>query len=90
MTESDHFTKDKDLIEEVRHRLEVGFDIHSEVLGDGKLGIEEFNGYIDDNERYEDIESLGDSICNWLRKRFDNDFSFDILSQGYELVVQII
>lgn len=90
MTESDQFTKDKDLINNIRHKLEVEFDIHSDILEDNKIGIEEFNGYIDDDEKYEDIEALGNSICNCLRERFDNDFDYSLLESGYELAIQVI
>ena len=90
MTESDQHTNDKELMSDIKKKLRNKFNIRTEYIGDGKLGIEEFNGYIDSEEHYEDIESLGDSICNWLRIKFDNDFDYSLLESGYELTIQVI
>ena len=90
MTEEDQFTKDKELINTIRQALREGFDIETEYIGDGKLGIEEFNGYINSEEHYEDIEGLAENIVEWLRQRFDNDFDYELLSQGYELTIIVL
>lgn len=90
MTENDQITKDKELIEDIRGKLRSKFKIETEYIGDSKLGIEEFNGYIDTEIKYEDMESLGENLCDWLRIRFDDDFTYEVLSEGYELVLQVI
>ena len=90
MTEDCQHTNDKELINTIRQALREGFDIETEYIGEGKIGIEEFNGYINSDDKYEDIESLGDSICNWLSNRFDNDFDYSLLESGYELIIFII
>ena len=90
MTEECQATKDKLLIEEIQGELRSKFNIETEYIGDGKLGIEEFNGYINTEIKYEGIKSLGESLCDWLRIRFDNDFDYEVLSEGYELTIEII
>lgn len=90
MTEEDQITKEELLIEDIRGKLRNKFKLETEYIGDGKLGIEEFNGYINTEIKYENIESLGESLCDWLRIRFDNDFDYELLSYGHELVLEII
>ena len=70
--------------------LKNKFDLHSEVIGDNKLGIEEFNGYIDSEKQFEIIEDLAENLCGWLRKRHDNDFDYELLSEGYELTIIVL
>lgn len=90
MTEECQHTKEETIINKIREELRRKFDIETEYIGDGKLGIEEFNGYINTENKYEDIEGLGESLCDWLRIRFDNDFTYEVLVDGYELILQVI
>ena len=90
MTEEDQFTKDKELINTIRQGLREEFDIESEYVGDSRIGISEFDGYINSDEHYEDIEGLAESLCDWLRIRFDNDFTYELLSEGYEFIISVI
>lgn len=90
MTESDQITKDKELIEDIRGKLRSKFKLETEYIGDGKLGINEFNGYINSDEYYEDIEGLAESLCDWLRIKFDNDFDYQLINEGYEITIQVI
>jgi hypothetical protein len=90
MTEEDQTTKEEMLISIIQEELVHNFNLETEYIGEGKLGIEEFNGYIDTEIKYEDIESLGESLCDWLRQRHDNDFSYELLSEGYELTIIVI
>lgn len=90
MTESDQITKDKELIEDIRGKLRNKFSIETECIGDGKLGIEEFNGYIDSEEQFDIIEDLAENLCGWLRIKFDNDFDYQLINEGYEITIQII
>ena len=90
--ECQHTTKDKEelLIEDIRGELRSKFKLETEYIDDGKLGIEEFNGYVNTEIKYEDMESLGESLCDWLRQRHDNDFDYELLSYGYELTIIIL
>ena len=90
MTESDQTTKDEELIEKIRQGLNDEFDIESDCIDSSRIGISEFNGYINSEEHYEDIEGLAENIVEWLRQRFENDFTYELLVNGYELVLQVI
>lgn len=90
MTEECQHTKEETIINKIREELRRKFDIDTEYIGDGKLGIEEFNGYIDSEEQFDIIEDLAESLCDWLRKRHDNDFDYELLSQGHELIIIIL
>ena len=90
MTEECQATKDKLLIEEIQGELRSKFNIETEYIGDGKLGIEEFNGYIDSEEQFDIIEDLAENLCGWLRIKFDNDFDYQLINEGYEITIQII
>ena len=90
MTEEDQATKEELLIENIRGELRSNFSIETEYIGEGKLGIDESNNYINTENKYEDIEGLGESLCEWLRFKFDNDFDYEILSQGYELTIIVL
>jgi hypothetical protein len=90
MTEEDQHTKEELLLDKIQEELKGKFNIGTEYIGDGKLGVDEFNGYINTEIKYEDMESLGESLCDWLRQRHDNDFDYDILSQGHELIITIL
>ena len=90
MTEECQHTKEETIINKIREELRRKFDIDTEYIGDGKLGIEEFNGYIDSEEQFDIIEDLGESLCEWLRFKFDNDFTYELLVDGYELILQVI
>ena len=90
MTEECQHTKEEAIINKIREELRRKFNIETEYIGDGKLGIEEFNGYIDSEEQFDIIEDLADSLCEWLRIKFDNDFDYEVLSEGYEITIQII
>ena len=90
MTEEDQTTKDEELIDTIQEKLRSKFKLETEYIGGEKLGIEEFNGYINTEIKYEDIKSIGEILCDWLRIRFDNDFDYEVLSEGYELTIEII
>ena len=90
MTEEDQATKEELLIENIRGELRSNFSIETEYIGEGKLGIDESNNYINTENKYEDIEGLGESLCEWLRFKFDNDFDYELLSQGYELTIIVL
>ena len=96
MNENDTITNDewiKEYIElditEIMEELKARFDIETEYLGDGILAINEFSGYINSEDRYEDIEFLGENIVEKLRILYDYDFDYDILRHGYELTIHI-
>ena len=90
MTEEDQTTKEELLIDTIQEELRSKFKLETEYIGDGKLGIEEFNGYINAEIKYEDMESLGESLCDWLRQRHDNDFDYELLSYGHELTIILL
>ena len=92
MTEECQHTKDKEeiIINNIQEELRRKFDIETEYIGDGKLGIEEFNGYIDSEEQFDIIEDLAENLCGWLRIKFDNDFDYQLINEGYEITIQII
>lgn len=89
MTEEEQATKEELLIDIIQEELTHSFNLHSESLN-GNIFISEFNGYINTEIKYEDIESLGESLCDWLRQRHDNDFDYELLSQGHELTIIIL
>ena len=88
--ECQHTTKEEIIINNIQEELRNKFSIETEYIGDGKLGIEEFNNYINTEIKYEDMESLGESLCDWLRQRHDNDFDYELLSYGHELTIIIL
>ena len=90
MTEECQHTKEETIISKIREELRRKFNIDTEYIGDGKLGIEEFNGYIDSEEQFDIIGDLGESLCEWLRIKFDNDFDYRLMDEGYEITIQII
>ena len=92
MTEECQHTKDKEeiIINNIQEELRNKFSIETEYIGEGKLGIDESNNYINTENKYEDIEGLGESLCEWLRFKFDNDFDYELLSQGYELTIIVL
>ena len=90
MTEECQHTKEETIISKIREELRRKFAIDTEYIGDGKLGIEEFNVYIDSEEQFDIIEGLGESLCEWLRIKFDNDFDYELINEGYEITIQII
>ena len=92
MTEECQHTKDKEeiIINNIQDELINKFSIETEYIGDGKLGIEEFNGYIDSEEQFDIIEDLAENLCGWLRIKFDNDFDYQLINEGYEVTIQII
>ena len=90
MTEERQTTKEEIIINNIQEELRNKFSIETEYIGNGKLGIEEFNGYVNTEIKYEDMESLGESLCDWLRQRHDNDFDYELLSYGHELTIIIL
>ena len=92
MTEECQHTKDKEeiIINNIQEELRNKFSIETEYIGDGKLGIEEFNGYIDSEEQFDIIEDLAENLCGRLRIKFDNDFDYQLINEGYEITIQII
>lgn len=90
MTEECQHTKEEAIISKIREELRRKFNIDTEYIGNGKLGIEEFNGYIDSEGQFDIIEGLGESLCEWLRIKFDSDFDYQLINEGYEITIQII
>lgn len=92
MTEECQHTKDKEeiIINNIQEELRSKFKLETEYMGDGKLGIEEFNGYVDSEEQFDIIEDLAENLCGWLRIKFDNDFDYQLINEGYEITIQII
>ena len=88
--ECQHTTKEEIIINNIQEELINKFSIETEYIGDGKLGIEEFNGYIDSEEQFDIIEDLAENLCGWLRVKFDNDFDYQPINEGYEITIQMI
>ena len=89
MCEIDQTSEETTLIANIRKGLKKKFDLHSEMIGDSKLGIEEFNGYIDSDNKYYDVEGLCEDLCKWIGYKFDVDCDYSILNQGYEIILEI-
>ena len=89
MTESDQTTKDEELIDAIQEKLRSKFKLETEYIGDNKLGIEEFNGYIDSDNKYYDVEGLCEDLCKWIGDKFDVDCNYSILDSGYEIILEI-
>lgn len=74
---------------DIKERLEKKFYLKSCIKGN-KLCFDEFNGYIVDDEEYEKVENLCESICDLIQEDYDCFCDYSILDSGYEFVIEII
>ena len=86
MCEIDQTSEEMTLISNIRKGLKNKFDLHSEIIGNSKIGIEEFNGFIVNDNTYYEVEGL----CDWIMNKFDVYCDYEILEEGYKIVIQII
>ena len=90
MCEIDQTSKEMTLISNIRKGLKNKFDLHSEIIGDSKIGIEEFNGFINSDDTYYEVEGLCISLCDWITNKFDVDCNYSLIYTGYEIVIEVI
>ena len=73
----------EDIIREIVEELEVKFDLMAEIEGQYII-INEFDGYVKDNDTYANMEELAIGICESIRE-FWGDQIFDV---DYEIIGQ--
>lgn len=90
MQDNDQTSEEKTLISNIRKGLKKKFDLDSELIGEGKIGIEEFNGYIVSDDKYKDTEELAETLCEWVIERFNTYCDYSLIDMGYEIVIEVI
>lgn len=73
----------EDIIREIVEELEVKFDLMAEIEGQYII-INEFDGYVKDNDTYTKMEELAIGICESIRESWGEQI-FDI---DYEIIGQ--
>ena len=90
MCEIDQTSEGTTLITNIIRGLKKKFDLHSEIIGDSKIGIEEFNGFINSDDTYYEVEGLCISLCDWIMNKFNVYCDYSLIDTGYELVIEVI
>lgn len=90
MQDNDKTSEEMTLISNIRKGLKNKFDLHSEIIGDSKIGIEEFNGFINSDDTYYEVEGLCESLCDWIMNKFNVYCNYSLIDTGYELVIEVI
>lgn len=75
-------------LQEIKNKINRKFELGFYIKGN-KLITEKLNGYIDSDDRYEEIEEDAIIICDYIIDEFDCSCSFEILDEGYELAIEI-
>lgn len=73
----------EDIIRGIVEELEVKFDLMAEIKGQ-YIKINEFDGYVKDNDTYTNMEELAIRICESIRESW-GDQIFDV---DYEIIGQ--
>lgn len=73
----------EDIIRGIVEELEVKFDLIAEIDGQ-YIKINEFDGYVRDNDTYTKMEELAIGICESIRESWGNQI-FDV---DYEIIGQ--
>lgn len=58
-------------------------------IGDNKIYCDEFNGYINDDDTYLDIEEFCNGVCDYIERKYDCFTSFEVLGEGYEFIIEL-
>ena len=90
MCEIDQTSEETTLIANIRKGLNKKFDLHSKGIGDSKIGIEEFNGFINSDDTYYEVEGLCISLCDWITNKFNVYCNYSLIDTGYEIVIEVI
>jgi hypothetical protein len=74
-------------LEQIKGELNKNYRLGLEIKGD-KLVTEKFNGYINSDDTYLEIERKAIMVCDYITENYDYFSDYSILS-GYELVIEV-
>lgn len=75
-------------VTELSNDLKQKYDLSAEIKGN-KLCFDEFNIYINSDDRYCEIQDLCESICERIQDRYDCFCDYSILDEGYEFIIEV-
>lgn len=75
-------------LEKIKGELNRNYRLGLEIKGD-KLVAEKFNGYINSDDTYLEIERKAIMACDYITENYDYFSDYSILDGGYEFVIEV-
>ena len=93
MNEEDTITKDKKWEVEYYKRinqLSDKYNLDVQSLGFNKIGVIGKYNFTYNDKVYLEIEEIAIGMCEYLRSYFGDEVDYSILSEGFDIVLEII
>lgn len=73
----------KNIVEDLKCKFDLDFEIKGNKIHNG-----EFNGYINEDERYEDVQELCENLCYYIEMEYDCFTDYSLIDEN-EIVIEI-